>query len=139
MSMPVSELMACDEQLGVLVGVVEIGDGRAHVGRAASLEVGGHGGEFLRIARDEEELRALRGPDAAGGFGDAGGGAKHEDLLGELAAVGGGWIRCGRYVCGRCGEGAHSVELAPVESVTRSQKLEVSMGSRKRAKRCHSG
>jgi len=52
------------------------------VAGAAGAEVGGDGGEFLGVARDEEEARALRGPDAAGGFGDAGGGAEDEDLSG---------------------------------------------------------
>jgi len=87
----------------------------------------------------QEQLRALRRPYAAGSFSNAGGGAEDEDLLRDL--------RVGRQARGRSSgrlglEGAwstHTVGLAPVESVTRSQKLEVSMGSRKRAKRRHSG
>ena len=68
------------EQRGVLVGVVEVGYGGVDVAGAAGLEVGGDGGEFFGVAGDEEEACALRGPDAAGGFGDAGGGAEDEDL-----------------------------------------------------------
>ncbi len=40
------------QQLGVFVCVVQIGDGCAHVRRAAQLQVRGHSGEFLRVARD---------------------------------------------------------------------------------------
>ncbi len=70
------------EEFGVLVGVVEVGDGGVDVAGAAGAEVGGDCGEFFGVACDEEEACALRGPDAAGGFGDAGGGAEDEDLTG---------------------------------------------------------
>ena len=72
------------EEFGVRVGVVEVGDGGVDVAGAAGAEVGGDGGEFFGVAGDEEEAGALRGPDAAGGFGDAGGGAEDEDLAGRL-------------------------------------------------------
>ncbi len=112
------------EELGMLVGVVEVGDGGVDVAGAAGAQVGGHGCEFLGVASDEEEARALRGPDAAGGFGDAGGGAEDEDLAGRLV-----W----RGALPGC---AHRPGLSPV---TRSQKVEVSRGSRKRANCCHCG
>jgi len=73
------------EEVGVLGGVVEVGDGGADVGRAAGGEVGGDGGELLGIARDEEELGALGGPDAAGSLGNPGGGAEDEDLFREFS------------------------------------------------------
>jgi hypothetical protein len=38
----------------VLVGIVEVGDGGADVGRAAGLEVSGDGGQLVCIARDEK-------------------------------------------------------------------------------------
>jgi len=72
------------EEFGVIVDVVEVGDGGVDVAGAAGAEVGGDGCEFLGVASDEEEARALRGPDAAGGFGDARGGAEDEDLAGCL-------------------------------------------------------
>ena len=65
---------------GVLVGVVEVGYGSVDVAGSAGAEVGGYGGELLRVAGYEEEACALAGPDAAGGFGDAGGGSEDEDL-----------------------------------------------------------
>ena len=76
------------EQGRVLVGVVEIGDGGVDVAGAAGLEIGGDGGELFCVARDEEEARALAGPDAAGGFGDAGGGAEDEDLARVRSCLG---------------------------------------------------
>ena len=68
----------------MLVGVVQIGYGGAHVSGAARLQVGGHGGQLLRIASHQKHLRALRGPYAAGRFGNAGGGAEDQNLLGDL-------------------------------------------------------
>ncbi len=115
MSRPVSELMAWASSAGCCVGVVEIGDGGVDVAGSARAEVGGYGGELLRVAGDEEEACALAGPDAAGGFGDAGGSAEDEDLLG----------------C--CGLQYGLVIVAVVVRslrVTRSQKLEVRSGSR---------
>src|SRR5712691_3446597 len=72
------------EEFRVSVGVVEVGDGGVDEAGAAGAEVGGYCCEFLGVARDEEEARALRGPDAAGGFGDAGGGAENEEVEGRL-------------------------------------------------------
>jgi hypothetical protein len=73
------------EQRRVFVRVVEVGDGGVYVAGAASLKILGNGSKFFGVARDEEETRTLGRPDAAGGFGDAGGGAEDEDLAWDLA------------------------------------------------------
>ena len=39
------------QQLGVFVRIVQVGHGGANVRRAAQLQVGGHGGQLLRVAR----------------------------------------------------------------------------------------
>ena len=111
------------QQRRVLVGVVEVGDGGIDVAGAARPQVGGDCGQFLCVAGYEEEAGALRGPDAAGGLGDAGGCAEDENLARCLC-------RC-RYYSVRAGL-AFSARIGSVMefAVTRSQKLEVSMGSR---------
>ncbi len=51
--------MAWASKRGVLVGVVEVGDGGVDVAGSAGAEVGGYGGELLGIAGDEEEAAPL--------------------------------------------------------------------------------
>ncbi len=148
------------------VGDVEAGEGVDGVGRAARdacrcrrdrrrrcrrRRLRGCGGrrrrhgELFGVTGDEEEAVACGGPDAAGGFGDAGGGAEDEDLLrdggpaganGKSFAVGGGGDGAGRWSVRDVGAGegirgvrgcGHSEVGSPV---TRSQKQEVICGSR---------
>ncbi len=108
------------EERGVLVGVVEVGDGGVDVAGAAGSEVGGYGGQFFGVAGDEEEAVRLARPRC------------------------GRWLRrCRRWLRGRgscwgCRQwsvGAVVLICAVLSrsyesSVTRSQKLEVSSGSR---------
>ena len=94
------------EERGVFVGVVKVGDGGVDVGGAASFEIGGDGGELGGVASNQEKRRAFSGPDAAGGFGDAGGGAEDEDFARSgavgrsMAARGGGVSASGETVKG---------------------------------------
>src|SRR5260370_3367887 len=72
----------------MLVGIVEVGYGGIDVAGSAGAEVGGDSGELLGIAGYEKEAGSRAGPDAAGGFGDAGGGAEDEDLARGLVLRG---------------------------------------------------
>jgi hypothetical protein len=76
----------------MLVRVVEIGDGGIDVAGAASAKIGGDRCEFLLIASYKEQARSLRGPDAAGRFGDAGGRTEDEDLAWSLIWSGSGLL-----------------------------------------------
>ena len=68
----------------MLLGVVEIGDCGVDEAGAASAKISCDCSEFFCIARNEEEARTLRGPDAAGRFGDPGSSAEDEDLARSL-------------------------------------------------------
>ncbi len=71
----------------MLIGIVEIGDSHIDEAGTTRAQVSCDSSELLRISCDQEEARALRGPDAAGGLGDTGGRTKDKNLFEEEFAV----------------------------------------------------
>src|ERR1700761_4282953 len=114
---------------------IEIDDGGVEIPGTARACISGNRSETIGITPDEEEMIPAVGPEMNACLGDAGGRSEDEDAPGFtarslcVATVGNRRIRRGNR--------AH--RMNPCPPTTRSQKLEVSAGSLKRAKRCHCG